>query len=914
MKKGRNFCCGFSPGNDVLEDIIVPVSNEKGVRIFEILKNVDDDDNSNSTKHSKKIEKNKSGVKKGVSCSPVPISPLSRCFPLFRLIPEDFSRSSSSNNSSPKAKGKEELGSNGEEIGVLNRPVEKVVCRKLDFSCNKVTAPKLVSNKENSQNSNQLNAEDKDPNNSTVGSDQKINNNQEAENLGIVDESLCDQHKLKISSKMFKSSSRKGDNLICPARIPPELQSDLDLPGTKRSRGRSPKYLKPQQTKSSKRQGTMVSRSLFSCVGSALNGGASPRESKMAENAIGIPHVEQSCKQGSSTKNMAFGHDWILSESNNKQEKCWQDQRELRSVSKKRKAAYGLPILPARDALKWDTFRFPGAAKAREEFFFNFGLGFGVMFMVTSSKNEIEKLRELLKETESLVKNLQQEINRRDLCASSQIVHTANNSISGCHQDTNEETKKRKDEVGFGSQSSSASLAAEISTEEYDGSAHSIITTETMSRHSGMAQLEAELEAELERMQLDLTDGRSEQGSFAGIEMMDTIVDNVDSSTSEIPGKKSNHERENVCGGNYSVSPIELEKRLHQLLQKRQEEHIAELEADLKSTENKLLDKEKELSWWKECVWQLSVKPSRATTTPGEESIASMSTESSGSLFLPYSYQQDDPIQENCNLKDSEAFNCCSNNTNCPMGIENGSREHFDMRAESAKDMAKPENKREKTILAGHSETHQILTVACNAHEKGEGTERKDSSLLCLRRKGASVDNLQNYSMAIEDESCDAESNAFQRRKVFSSHSGSNTPVGSFHGNMNSQITHNRILENALQNETHYEGYGQSRSPVLSKIKYWETLSRVGSSSRQSCDLDYQVISPKCDHSLASVSVKGDANYSVDHQLETINSFCETSATHIIMKRNPFGSAEHDAVLEAFAYSKSSNSDCGDVV
>jgi len=44
-----------------------------------------------------------------------------------------------------------------------------------------------------------------------------------------------------------------------------------------------------------------------------------------------------------------------------------------------------------------------GFRKPCDEQLFNFGLGFGVVFMVTSSKKEIEKLRELQKQTERLV-------------------------------------------------------------------------------------------------------------------------------------------------------------------------------------------------------------------------------------------------------------------------------------------------------------------------------------------------------------------------------------------------------------------------------------------------------------------------------------------------------------------------------
>lgn len=48
------------------------------------------------------------------------------------------------------------------------------------------------------------------------------------------------------------------------------------------------------------------------------------------------------------------------------------------------------------------------------------------------------------------------------------------------------------------------------------------------------------------------------------------------------------------------VSPIELERKLHELLEARQEERIQELEEALEYTKTKLREKEIEVSWWKD--------------------------------------------------------------------------------------------------------------------------------------------------------------------------------------------------------------------------------------------------------------------------------------------------------------------------
>lgn len=48
------------------------------------------------------------------------------------------------------------------------------------------------------------------------------------------------------------------------------------------------------------------------------------------------------------------------------------------------------------------------------------------------------------------------------------------------------------------------------------------------------------------------------------------------------------------------VRPIELERKLHELLELRQQERIKELEEALECAEHKLSEKELEVTWWKD--------------------------------------------------------------------------------------------------------------------------------------------------------------------------------------------------------------------------------------------------------------------------------------------------------------------------
>lgn len=98
----------------------------------------------------------------------------------------------------------------------------------------------------------------------------------------------------------------------------------------------------------------------------------------------------------------------------------------------------------------------------------------------------------------------------------------------------------------------------------------------------------------------------------------DTTIDIVHGDLNvTIPGKKDNNVGREIPFPNYAVSPIELERRLHELLESRQKEQIEELKVKLKSAEEKLLAKEMELSWWKKHAHQLSKTSVALNNMPG---------------------------------------------------------------------------------------------------------------------------------------------------------------------------------------------------------------------------------------------------------------------------------------------------------
>ncbi|CAN7015443.1 hypothetical protein BRARA_K00396 [Brassica rapa] len=63
-----------------------------------------------------------------------------------------------------------------------------------------------------------------------------------------------------------------------------------------------------------------------------------------------------------------------------------------------------------------------------------------------------------------------------------------------------------------------------------------------------------------------------------------------------------NHVPEMVTDERYGVCPYELEKKLHELLEARQQDELLKLETALSRVERRLQEKETEVSWWKDAA------------------------------------------------------------------------------------------------------------------------------------------------------------------------------------------------------------------------------------------------------------------------------------------------------------------------
>ncbi|EFJ05637.1 hypothetical protein SELMODRAFT_431399 [Selaginella moellendorffii] len=134
-----------------------------------------------------------------------------------------------------------------------------------------------------------------------------------------------------------------------------------------------------------------------------------------------------------------------------------------------------------------------------------------------------------------------------------------------------------------------------------DESMTSVVTVET--KTDPMAVLEAELAAELEIMQLNLSTGKANgaerepsnvSSSSSSVSLQDDFIEIFDDGSSP---PQNQH---------WAISPRELDRRLHIVLEERQAKQIKELEAELKEAEKKLHMKDVEIRSWKDRVYRMS--------------------------------------------------------------------------------------------------------------------------------------------------------------------------------------------------------------------------------------------------------------------------------------------------------------------
>lgn len=131
-----------------------------------------------------------------------------------------------------------------------------------------------------------------------------------------------------------------------------------------------------------------------------------------------------------------------------------------------------------------------GAGTSHGAILFCFGISVGIMSSLMSYRREVDKLSALLKQTEDLVQDLQEELDMKDSLTVKEILAKGHES-----QDAHEDTSGKDEEVDAFSSEQKFGQLAEGQHEDCDERA----------QEESMRKIEAELEAELATLELNMS-------------------------------------------------------------------------------------------------------------------------------------------------------------------------------------------------------------------------------------------------------------------------------------------------------------------------------------------------------------------------------------------------------------------------
>ncbi|CAN8236746.1 unnamed protein product [Cochlearia groenlandica] len=231
----------------------------------------------------------------------------------------------------------------------------------------------------------------------------------------------------------------------------------------------------------------------------------------------------------------------------------------------------------------------------RRELLFNIGLSCYMLHLITNGREEIHKIVELKKELEKFIECHNDET-RRKRQEFAELKSDIEKLLKYHNNKEEEEEHRRKEREQ--SETSSYVVDGPDESSSTDNYYYSPQTMETsLPVGCEMDQLEAELEAEFEIL------GQNQESQRSKLNLKEVSDKRQDSEVlmlgHKCPITKEQELQQGVC-------PYELERRLHELMEKRQEEEIKELEIALKDAKQKLVIKENEVSWWKDSAYIVS--------------------------------------------------------------------------------------------------------------------------------------------------------------------------------------------------------------------------------------------------------------------------------------------------------------------
>lgn len=144
-----------------------------------------------------------------------------------------------------------------------------------------------------------------------------------------------------------------------------------------------------------------------------------------------------------------------------------------------------------------------GSGSSHGAYLFCLGISVGIMSSLLSNRREVDKLNKLLKQTEDLVQDLQEELELKDSLTVKELAHDHFES-----QDTHEDTYSKEAVFEFSSDHNCDESTRKDQKEDHD----------QKTQEESMRKIEAELEAELAMLEVNMNSS-SQQGQFPDLEV-----------------------------------------------------------------------------------------------------------------------------------------------------------------------------------------------------------------------------------------------------------------------------------------------------------------------------------------------------------------------------------------------------------
>lgn len=222
---------------------------------------------------------------------------------------------------------------------------------------------------------------------------------------------------------------------------------------------------------------------------------------------------------------------------------------------------------------------------------FCIGISIGMISALLLKRTEVDKLNKLLNQTEDLVQDLQEELEMKDSLSVKELAYGTYESQKLKHGNS-----KTKESSGLWQ---NQNLTPHTTSRDECDYQH---LNKDGENSESLRKIEAELEAELERLEQNMNACSMEQRMSDLSELNPDLIADVvygelraDNLASEILENQVNSSSDTntpstapTYNANYAVSPKEVSLRLHQLIQTRLEARIEELERELIQSQRQL--------------------------------------------------------------------------------------------------------------------------------------------------------------------------------------------------------------------------------------------------------------------------------------------------------------------------------------